>query len=84
MKWLLCVVALTTPVWAVEWSDSLSLAQARALLSATGINTGKVFVDDPSSPSPNRYVLTKLISRQIRPNVFSIEIEVTPLPRARQ
>lgn len=82
MRWLLCLVLLSSPAWAAEKSAPLTLAQARALLAAAGVSVGKVFADDPSASSPNRYALTRLESRQKRPNVFSVEIEITPLPKA--
>lgn len=83
MKWCLLFVCLASPAWGAERSVPLTLDQARALLSAVGVNVGKVFVDDPGSLSANRYVLTRLDSRQKRPNVFVVEIEVTPLAKGR-
>ena len=83
MRWALLFVLLSSPAWAAERSTPLTLEQARLLLSAVGVNVGKVFADDPNSPSANRYALTRLDSKQKRPNVFVVEIEVTPLPKGR-
>ncbi len=83
MRWALLFALLSSPACAGDRSAPLSLEQARALLSAVGVNVGKVFADEPGSPSANRYALTRLDSKQKRPNVFVVEIEVTPLPRGR-
>ena len=84
MKWIAILLALSTPVMAAEKSPPLSLAQARMLLAIAGVSVGKIFADDPSSHSPNRYALTRLDSKLKKPNVFSVEIEITPLPKAGQ
>lgn len=84
MKWLAVLLALSSPAFAAERSPSLTLAQARALLAAAGVSVGKVFADDPRAHSPNRYALTRLESKQKKPNVFDVEIEITPLPKVEQ
>lgn len=81
MKWLLALAVVSLPAWGAERSAPLSLAQAKTLLQAAGVSVGKVFAEDPSASTSNRYALTRLEGRQLRPNVFMIEIEVTPLPR---
>lgn len=83
MRWLLLFVLASSPAWAAERSVPLTLEQARTLLSAVGVNVGKVFADDPRSPSANRYALTRIDSKQKKPNVFVVEIEVTPLLKAK-
>ena len=82
MRWALLFVLLSSPVWAAEKSTPLSLDQARTLLALAGVTVGKVFCEDPSCVNTNRYALSRLDSKQKRPNVFSIEIEITPLPKA--
>ena len=84
MKWLSILLALSSPALAADRSPPLSLAQARMLLAIAGVSVGKVFADNPRAASPNRYALTRLESKQKKPNVFTVEIEITPLPKAGQ
>jgi hypothetical protein len=72
--WLIVVV----PVARADsiLSVPLSLERARLLVSAMGLNVGKVFPDDE-----NRYMVSRVESTSRRPNVFLVEIEITRLPR---
>jgi len=82
MRAFLLLLCLTTAASAQERSAPLTLTQARQLLSAVGVSVGKVFAVDPTPGArSDRYALTRLESRQKRPNVFELEIEITPQPK---
>lgn len=82
MRAFVALLLLTSTAFAQERSAPLSLAQARQLLSAVGVSVGKVFAVDPTPGAhSDRYALTRLDSHQKRPNVFELEIEITPLAK---
>jgi hypothetical protein len=76
MRWLLAFIVASSPLWAADRSPPLSLERARDLVAAMGLNAGKIFADDE-----NRYLVSRVEGRSPRPNVFLIEVEITPLPK---
>lgn len=81
LRWALVLLLGSLPAWGQSTSTPLTLLQARTLLASTGVGVGKIFVDDPSASSPNRYLVARINSHLVRPNVFTIEIEIQPLAK---
>lgn len=55
----------------------LSLAKARAVVAATGVNVGKVFLDGEG----NRYLIRRVNAKAKHPGTFQVEVQTVPLPR---
>lgn len=70
-------LAISSSANASDLPPPLSLAHARAVVAATGVNVGKVFLDGAG----NRYVIKRVKARSSRPGVFQVEVETAPLPR---
>jgi hypothetical protein len=63
---------------AADASPPLSLDKARAVVAGAGVNVGTIFPDGQG----NRYLIKRVDARTRRTNVFQVEIEIKPLPRA--
>lgn len=61
------------PLLAAELSPPLSLDRAKAVIAMRG-GVGTIFAD-----GDNRYLISRIESRGLRNNVFSVEIEIVPL-----
>jgi hypothetical protein len=77
MKWLLAALAISSPVLSADiMSPSISIEHAKAMLAARG-GVGTIFAD-----GDNRYLISRIEpSGTLKRNVFTIEIEITPLPK---